>query len=517
MDGSTQPGVSGGAQLRSLPPEQQAFRFLEIALFAKFTAGLVVVATAVVAVSFAIAPAEARVDEPFRAFSAESYWNTPLSADAPVDPNSDAFLSFLIADNEADYLRLVGTDSTGSWGEPIYWATPSDPLYNVKPTRYTLPPAFESVRIPREARPPRNSDAQITIYDVTAGSVYKLHRATYDSATDTWSAGGGSWYSMASNGLHRALSESDDRRNYGHRGIPPATHAVRYDEIRAGRINHVLKIAVNTAGHEHVWPMTGSDGDSRDPAALPQGARLRIKPGVDLEELNLRPDALTIARTLQRYGAVVGDSSGSNTNLKVENTVLEGKGWLWKGRLTATSLQAIPFSRYEVVRLGYNPPPHREQVVEEADVQRFTVAADASVTPARPQANLGTHRRLYVDVPRARGLLKFRLSALDGPVEKATLRVLATRAGPRATLARVRDVVWRERRVTWRSAPPLGEVVTSTGRLRKWRWVSVDVTSIVKGNGTYGFALTSSRGGLRFASGEADLPWRAPKLVVETR
>jgi hypothetical protein len=486
-------------------------------LLAKIVAGLMVAAMAVVAVSFAIAPAEARGQEPFRAFSTESYWNTPLPGDAPVDPNSDAFVSFLIADNEADYLRLVGTDSSGSWGEPIYWATASDPLYRVKPTRYTLPPAFESVRIPREARPPRNSDAQLTIYDLAGGSVYKLHKAAYDPATDTWSAGGGSWYSTASNGLNRALPESDDGRNYGHRGIPPATHAVRYDEISAGRINHALKIAVNTASRAHVWPMTGSDGDSRDPAALPQGARLRIKPNVDLEELNLRPDALTIARALQRYGAVIGDSSGSNTNLKVENTVLEGKGWLWKGRLMATSLQAIPFSKYEVVRLGYNPPPQREQVIEEADVQRFTVAADASVTPARPQANFGSHRRLHVDVPRARGLLKFRLSGLDGPVEKATLRVLATRAGRRATVTHVRDVAWRERRVTWRSAPPLGEVVTSTGRLRKWRWVSVDVTSIVKGNETYGFALTSSHGGLRFASGEADLPWRAPKLVVETR
>jgi hypothetical protein len=485
-------------------------------MLAKIVRGLVVVALAVAAVSFESKGAEAETTESFRAFSLDSYWNTPLPVDAPVDENSEDFVSFLIGDNEADYLRIVGAESSGGWGEPIYWAKPSDPVYNVKATRYTLPPAFTSVRIPLAAQPPQTSDAQMTIYDLEAGSVYKLQKARYDEATDTWSAGGGSWYSTTSNGLNRALPESDDVRNHGHRGIPPATHAVRYDEVQAGRIDHVLKIAVNTANENHVWPMTGSDGDSLDPAALPQGARLRIKPSVDLSRLALNPDALTIARALQRYGAVVGDSSGSNTNLKVENTVIEGKGWLWKGRLTASALQAIPFSNYEVVQLGYNPPVELDEEVDEPVARRFTVAADASITPARPRANLGIRRRLFVDVPRARGLLKFRLTDIEGPVEKATLRVLATRGGRRATVTHLRDVRWRERRVTWRSGPPLGGVVTSTGRLRNRRWVSVDVTSIVTGNGTYGFAITSSRGGLKFASGEADLAWRAPRLVVES-
>ena len=71
-----------------------------------------------------------------------SYWNTPLPAEAPIDPRSAAFIDFLNADNDADYLRIVGTDSSGGWGEPIFWAQPSDPVYKVKQTRYTLPEQF---------------------------------------------------------------------------------------------------------------------------------------------------------------------------------------------------------------------------------------------------------------------------------------------------------------------------------------------------------------------------------------
>jgi hypothetical protein len=510
----------------------------QLLLFSRRKVVLLVLTTAVV--SFPGAHPGARAADAFRAFSWNSYWNTPLPADAPIDPRSSAFIDYLNSDNSADYLRVVGTESSGGWGEPIFWAEPSDPVYKVKQTRYTLPEAFATgIRIPREARVPSTSDAQMTIYDLAEGSVYKLQKAVYDSETDTWSAGGGSWYATASNGLHRSFEESDDDRNHGHRGIPPATHAVRFDEIEAGRIDHALKIAVNTAHQEAVWPMTNSDGDSVDPAALPQGARLRIKTSVDLNKLNLGPAARVIAEALQGYGAVVGDSSGSNSNLKVENTVVEGKGWLWKDVLSATSLQAIPFDSYEVVRLGYSPPPSSGDEGQPTPTEptptettptepatsrpsyvtrRFGAVADATVDSARPRANFGRQRRLRVAAdPQARALLKFRLSGVAGPLHKATLRVFARRASSRISVASMRRVSWRERTVTWRSAPRSLRVLGSSKAVRGGTWVSFDVTSAVGGNGSYGFALLSSSGRKAFASSEARSTTRAPRLVVETR
>jgi hypothetical protein len=505
-----------------------------------FSRRVVVLALTTALISFPVALPDARAAGSFRAFSSDSYWNTPLPPNAPIDPKSSAFIDFLNSDNSADYLRVVGTESSGGWGEPIFWAEPSDPIYKVKQTRYTLPEAFATgIRIPSEARVPNTSDAQMTIYDVAEGSVYKLQKAVYDSATDTWSAGGGSWYATASNGLHRSFEESNDERNHGHRGIPPATHAVRFDQIESGRIDHALKIAVNTAHQEAVWPMTASDGDSLDPAALPQGARLRIKPSVDLNQLNLSPAARVIAEALQRYGAVVGDSSGSNTNLKVENTVLEGKGWMWKDVLSATSLQAVPFDSYEVVRLGYSPPPSSGDEGQPTPTEptptettptepatsrpsyvtrRFGAVADATVDSARPQANFGRRPRLRVAAgPEARALLKFRLSGVAGRVHKATLRVFARRSSSGLRVAAMRRVSWREHSVTWRSAPRSLRVLGSKKAVRAGTWVSFDVTSAIGTNGSHGFALLSSTGRELFASSETRSPTRAPRLVVETR
>jgi hypothetical protein len=130
---------------------------------------------------------------------------------------------------------------------------------------------------------------------------------------------------------------------------------VRFDEVQSGRIDHVLKVASGPeVSFRHVFPMVGSDGDSTDPAAPPQGLRFRIKPSVDLGALGLDPQALVIARALQRYGFYIGDSAGT-TALKVEDTRLEGRGELW--RMAPTALCGLPLTpRYwDVLPEGYQP------------------------------------------------------------------------------------------------------------------------------------------------------------------
>jgi hypothetical protein len=293
---------------------------------------------------------------PYRAFSDASYWNTPLPAAAPVDPDSEGIIDFLEQHSRYNYVRLAGTDSSGRWGNPIYWSGQDDPVYDVVNTcRYQQPPEFSNVRIPVGARPDPTSDSAMSIYNVERGIVYAMHKSSYDAEHDAWSACGGTVYYLRSNGLHGKLRRSNEPRNTGHRGVPPPTYAVRFDEVEWGSIDHVLKIAVSAASSDHVFPMVGSDGVSADPSAPPEGARLRIKRSVDLETLDLSPPALVIAQTLQRYGAVIGDRTSGKVNLKVENTVAEGRGQLWDGVLSAHSLSAIPLDDYEVVRLGYRP------------------------------------------------------------------------------------------------------------------------------------------------------------------
>lgn len=292
------------------------------------------------------APAGAE-QAPYRAFKQSSYWNKELPPNAPIDRSSRQMINWLVAHSDDSFITLAGASQTGEYGQPIYWARPGDPIYNV--VGDSLPPEFDHLRIPRGAKPDSASDREMTVYDINAGYVSWLFDASFTG--NTWRASGGSIHYLNSNGLDGQLRQSDEPRNRGHRGIPAPTIAVRYDEVQFGAIRHVLKIAVPETC-DFVFPMVGDEGCD-PPSPMVEGARIRIKRSVDLDRLGLSRHALVVARALQQYGAVIGDQSGGSVVLKLENTVAEGRGWLWKNVLTRDSLSKIRLSDYEVIKLGY--------------------------------------------------------------------------------------------------------------------------------------------------------------------
>jgi hypothetical protein len=84
---------------------------------------------------------------------------------------------------------------------------------------------------------------------------------------------------------------------------------VRFDEVAAGDVGHVLELTLPEIRSGAVWwPAQASDGVSTNPSSPPMGAWFRLKPGVDLSGLG--PQASVIARGLQRYGAVLKDTGG---------------------------------------------------------------------------------------------------------------------------------------------------------------------------------------------------------------
>jgi hypothetical protein len=282
------------------------------------------------------------------------YWTQKIGAIAPTDPSSADMIAYLKANNSTGYIALSGTSSSGEWGTPIYRAHDGDPTYSVNnKCQSHRPPEFKSVRIPVGAKPDPTSDASMIVRDAGKGLQYALWHASYNSDTKQWSSCGGTVYYMASNVLAGTLKQSNEPRNYGHRGVPPETFAVGYDEIKAGVIPHLLRIAVNTTKCRHVFPMSGDECGSWAQYAPPEGTIIRIRPSVDLSSLGLSPVALIIALALQTYGGVIGDQTNGPVELKVENVVAEGRGWLWRGLLTATSLSRIPLGDYQVVQLGY--------------------------------------------------------------------------------------------------------------------------------------------------------------------
>ena len=293
---------------------------------------------------------------PYRAYPSTSYWNKPLPLDAPIDPKSDQMIAYLRNDSTTNFIQLSGASPGGSWGNPIYWSDSGDPTYAMRSNcTAKMPPEFGSIRIPVGAKPDPTTDAAMTVYDRSKGLAYATFHTEFNASNHTWTACGGTVSYLTSNGLDGDVAASDESRNHGHRGVPPPTYAVRWDEVASGRITHMLKISVNTSRCEHVFPMIGDECGTNDTYAPPEGTRIRIKPSIDLTKLGLNPAALVIARALQRYGAIIGDQSGGTMAMKVENTTAEGRGQLWTGVLAGDSLKAIPISAFQVIRPGYQP------------------------------------------------------------------------------------------------------------------------------------------------------------------
>jgi hypothetical protein len=302
-------------------------------------------------------PAPVVEGAPLRAFTPDSWWNAPVPDDAPSNPRASDILRYMSTADEsaAGCVHLAGAGG-GPWGQPVYWASGNDRTYRVSVGKSDPPPELQSLRIPDGALAAQNNDGSMTIFDVERGYVVALTDAHYDADSDSWHASGATVTYLDSNGLEvRTGQASDDRNRGSHRGNNAAVMMARFDEVKAGRIEHVLKVASGPdPSSRSVFPMVGSDGHSSDPSAPPEGLRFRIKPSVDLESLGLPRQALVIARALQDYGFYIGDSGGV-TALKLEDTRLEGRGELWN--LSPEALCGLPLSpRYwDVLPEDYQP------------------------------------------------------------------------------------------------------------------------------------------------------------------
>jgi hypothetical protein len=274
-----------------------------------------------------------------RPFKSTSYWNTPLGH-APHNPHSGAWIRDAQA-HSGPGLNLV----LGDWGMPVYRARASDPLVRISSGGHTV-----RVHIPRRARAMKGSDAALTIIDKSTNQVVGLFGA-HGSGTN-WSVSGLSRYGYQTNRIAGGLA-GGVKSNFGHRGIPASVPAVTKAEIRRGKIRHRLEIywhetaSRTPEGRSAYFPMTGSE--SGKSGVVPEGAVIRIRPGVNLKSLHLSRAAYVVARALQKFGAVVGDNSGQGNSMKLQGNTN------WSGVLNKNSLRRIPWSDYVFVKGGYRP------------------------------------------------------------------------------------------------------------------------------------------------------------------
>jgi len=114
------------------------------------------------------------------------------------------------------------------------------------------------------------------------------------------------------------------------------------------------------------------------------------------------------------------------------------------------------------------------------------------------------------------GFLKFAVGGVSGPVTSATLRVYSNWNSASGIQVRSADTNWSEQTLTWVNAPAYSPTVTAASTSYSANvWISLNVTPLVTGNGTYSFALTTPSGETMLASKEGGTA-TAPQLVVQT-
>ena len=104
------------------------------------------------------------------------------------------------------------------------------------------------------------------------------------------------------------------------------------------------------------WPAQRTDGTG--PAAdLPEGARLRLDPRLDVASLHLTPLARMIAEAAQRYGIVVRDRTHHASAFYAEDVSptgvdpYRGQGGVFGGMPPDQVLAGFPWDRLQVLRM----------------------------------------------------------------------------------------------------------------------------------------------------------------------
>jgi len=255
-------------------------------------------------------------------------------ADAPrLDPAS-ADIAELLGDPER-----VPTMNLNEFGNPIYTADASTPRHDLVITRHGTEEgkwgnnvlAHQSVPIPEEVQASSGSDAKIVVIDHSTDQVFDLWRV--ERIGEQWQAEWGGIYPLEGDGSSHQSAYGDGphhvpwpepvSRGTGS-GVSSLAGVIRASELAEGEIPHALVFSTDKPcgpanSGPFRWPATTTDGFIVDAPCIPQGARVRLDPSIDLDAVpGLTPVELMIGKALQKYGAYCIDGGGARMAFATE-------------------------------------------------------------------------------------------------------------------------------------------------------------------------------------------------------
>lgn len=300
-----------------------------------------------------------------RLFAADSVWNAPLPANAPLDP-ANATLTKTLRDTVAQNVS-AGWGPWMSTGEtsPLYTVPADQPNVRVKldagAWATSLQQTFEAVPIPATATPAAGPDAHMTVWQPSTNRLWEFFKASKQA--DGWHASFGG--AMADAASSPGYFSSSSWPGLSHpvwgataTSLPVIAGTIMLDELRAGVIPHALAMNIPWAKPGvYSFPAQRTDGRSTDANAIPEGARFRLDPSLDINTLNLPPMARMMAVAAQRYGMIVRDQTGHAISLFAENpgsaspNPYIAPGGFFGGPNPTAVMKAFPWDRLQLVKM----------------------------------------------------------------------------------------------------------------------------------------------------------------------
>jgi hypothetical protein len=275
----------------------------------------------------------------------------------------------------AELVQEVGQEGAAGTGPYIQTDRYSTPLYVVGAkqavvrvalddsrvaSRRGLRRAFRKVPIPAHARPAAGSDAHMTVWQPSRDKLWEFWQARKEGGR--WHASWGGAISQVSKspGYFDESSWPPLSKTYWGAtasSLPVVAGTMLIRELRAGEIKHAVALSLPAprAGR-FAWPAQRTDGTG-PPDAIPEGARLRLDPSLNLDDLHLPRMTLMMARAAQRYGMIVRDQTHvavgfyAQDPVKAKRDPYYGPNGLFGGQSPTQLLARFPWGSLEVVRM----------------------------------------------------------------------------------------------------------------------------------------------------------------------
>lgn len=144
-------------------------------------------------------------------------------------------------------------------------------------------------------------DMHVLVIEQGSCTLYETWSSTYSNPG--WSCGSGAKFDLGSNALRPDGWTSADAA-----GLAVLPGLVKVSEVKAGSIEHALRVTFNSTQQAFIHPATHAAGKA-DASLPPMGLRLRLK--ASFQTSGFSGPALVVLTAMKQYGLIVADN-GSN-------------------------------------------------------------------------------------------------------------------------------------------------------------------------------------------------------------